>query len=113
MLSERFTIGPVLALSWRAFLVDPWRYLAIAIVVAAASLDQSQLSGDSDPHGALGAFLITSCISAAIMSFAIAPITLGILEPDSGRSGLLDHVRAWKRTLRVIVASCILQVIAY
>ena len=109
----RFTIGRVLVQSWQAFRADPWRYLAVAVATSAISLVQAYLSREVDPHGTLKEFFYMLWTSAAIMSFAIAPITLGVLEPDGGRSGMLEHVREWERTLRVIFAACILQTVAY
>lgn len=113
VIAERFTIGRVLMQSWWAFLADRWRYLTIAIVVSAVSLAQTHLSREVDPHGTLGEFFYTLWITAAIMAFAIMPITLGIIEPGSGRTGMLEHVREWKRTLRIVFAACILNTAAY
>jgi hypothetical protein len=98
--AERFTIGRVLMQSWRAFLTDRWWYLTVAIAVTAVSLVQTHLSRDVDPYGALDEFFYMLWISAAIMSFAVIPITLGITEPEAGRVGILRHVRAWQQTLR-------------
>jgi hypothetical protein len=109
----RFTIGRALVQSWQAFLADPGRYLAVAIVTSAVSLVQAYLSREVDPQSTLREFFYALWISAAITSFAIAPITLGVLEPDGGRSGMLEHVREWKRTLRIVLAACILQSAAY
>jgi hypothetical protein len=113
IIAERFTIGRVLMQSWRAFLADRWRYLTIAIVVSAVSLAQTHLSREVDPHGTLGGFFYTLWISAAITSFAIMPITFGIIEPGGGRAGMLEHVREWKRTLRIVFAACILDTAVY
>lgn len=99
--------------SWRAFLADRWRYLTIAIVVSGTSLAQTHLSREVDPHGTVGEFFYTLWTSAAIMSFVVMPITLGILEPGGERAGMLEHVREWKRTLRIVFAACILQTAAY
>jgi hypothetical protein len=109
----RFTIGRVLVQSWLAFLADRWRYLGIAIVISAVSLAQTHLSGEVDPHCTFKESFYTLWTSAAIMSFAIAPITLGIIEPGGGRSGMLEHLRDWRRTLRVVFAACVLQTAAY
>ena len=113
VVAERFTIGRVLVQSWLAFLADRWGYLTIAIVVTVVSLAQTHLSSEVDPHGTVGGFFYTLWITAAIMSFATMPITLGIIEPGGGRVGMLEHVREWKRTLRIVFAACILNAVAY
>lgn len=113
VIAERFTIGRVLMQSWLAFLADRWRYLTIAIVVSAVSLAQTHLSREIDPHATLGEFFYMLWITAAIMSFATMPIILGIIEPRSGRAGMLEHVREWKRTVRIVFAACILNTAAY
>jgi hypothetical protein len=113
IIAQRFTIGRVLVQSWLAFLADRWGYLTIAIVVSAVSQAQTHLSREVDPHGTIGEFFYTLWTSAAIMSFAVAPITLGIIEPGGGCAGMLEHVREWKRTLRIVFAACIFQTAAY
>lgn len=112
-IAERFTIGRVLMHSWRAFLGDRWWYLTVAIVVTSVSLVQTHLSREVDPYGSLGDFFYSLWVSGAIMSCAIMPITLGVIEPESGRIGMLEHVWEWKRTLLIVFATCVLQTAGY
>lgn len=113
VITERFTIGGALAHSWRAFLGDRRWYLIVAILVTSASLVQTHLSSDVDQYGSLTEFFYTTWISGAILSLAVMPITLGVIEPEVGRVGMLEHVRNWRRTLQIVFASCVLQTAGY
>lgn len=88
IIAERFTIGRVLMQSWRAF-VAGWRYyLPIAVVVSTVAVIHAQIAGDAYTYGSRWSFIFEMWISGAIQSFAIAPITLGILGPGDARSQL-------------------------
>jgi hypothetical protein len=113
VIAERFTIGRVLMQSWRAF-VAGWRhYLRIAVVVSTVAVIHAKIAGDTDTYGSRWSFLFVMWTSGVIQSFAIAPITLGILGPGDARSHLAYSLHNWAATLKIAVTVCIQQTFIY
>ena len=113
VIAERFTIGRVLVQSWRAF-VAGWRWLLpIAAVVATVAVIHTQVTGGPDLYDSRWSFLTTMWISGAIQSFAIAPITLGVLKRGGARSYVAHCLHDWPATLKIALMVCIQQTLIY
>lgn len=112
-LSERFTIGRVLVQSWRAFAADHRWLLLIAAVVAAVAVLHAQLTGGTGPYGSRWSFLTNMWISGVIQSFAIAPITLGVLNRDGARSYLAHCLKDLPVTFEIALVVCVQLILMY
>jgi hypothetical protein len=113
VIAERFTIGRVLVQSWRAF-VAGWRYyLPIAVVVSTVAVIHAQIADGAYTYGSRWSFLFVMWTSGVIQSFAIAPITLGILGPGDARSHLAYSLHNWVATLKIALTVCIQQTLIY
>src|SRR4029434_6230919 len=106
-------IGRVLVQSWRAFAADHRWLLSIAAVVATVAVFHARVTGGPDLHGSRWSFLTTMWISGAIQSFAIAPITLGVLKRGGARSYVAHCLHDWPVTLKIAFAACIQLTLIY
>lgn len=113
VIAERFTIGHVLVQSWRTFVAGWRRLLPIAVVVSTVAIIHAYLTGDDDMYASSSSFFIAVWVSSAIQSFAIAPITLGILDPGRAGLGTMLQLGYWTRALKIVVATVILQTAVY
>jgi len=113
VIAERFTIGHVLTHSWHAFVAGWRRFLPVAVVASIAVIIHAYLTGEDDMYASSSSFFIAVWVSSAIQSFAIAPITLGILDPGEARSESMLRLGYWTRALKIIVATVILQTAVY
>ena len=114
-IAERFTIGRVLAQSCHAFMAG-WRwFLPISFIVSAASIVHAELASyaNADAISSPWSYFLTLWISLAIQSLAIAPIVLRVLNPDEARLGTMLQFHYWTRTLKIVIATCIVQIAVY
>ena len=113
IIAERFTIGRVLIQSWHAFAASRLQCLPMTIAVSIASAIQMWWSGETDDYASTWSFFSSLCVSSAILSFAIEPITLGILGANEWSHATMLQVRYWMRALKVAIANSVLASAVY
>jgi hypothetical protein len=113
VIAERFTIGRVLVQSWHAFVACGWRCLPMTVAVSAATAIQEWCSGETEDYASTWSFISSLWISSAILSFAIEPITLGILGANEWSHATMLQIRYWIRGLKIAIANAVLTSMVY
>jgi hypothetical protein len=113
VIAERFTIGRVLMQSWHAFAASRSQCLPMTVAVSTASAIHMWWSGETEYYASTWSFFSSLWISSAILSFAIEPITLGILDANEWRHATMLEVRYWMRALKIAIANSVLAAAVY
>ncbi len=85
----------------------------MTVAVSAVSAFHLWWSGKTDDNASTWSFFISLWVSSAILSFAIEPITLGVLAGDEWRHATMLQLRDWMRTVKIAVTNAILTSAVY